>query len=474
MADRVISGRHLARLLGSWRTGAPAYIALADAIRLLVLDGRLPLRTRLPGERELAEALGLSRTTVTAAYARLRDEGYVRSRRASGSWTSLPAGAAPPATVPLTPGGDVLDLAAAAPLAPLGGFGAAVTAAVAELPRYQCHHGHELLGLPPLREALAARYTARGLPTEPEQIMVTNGGMSALALLFRLLLGPGDRVLVEHPTYANALVAITRASGRPVPVGLTEDGWDLDMFEATLRQAAPRLAYLIADFQNPTGHLMPEATRAAIAELAARTRTPLVVDETLAELLLDPGPMPPPVAAYHPSVITIGSASKSYWGGLRLGWIRAPRDLIDRLAGVRPSLDLGSPILEQLICTELTRHGDAALRDRRAQLAAQRDTLVAAVRDLLPEWRFTVPRGGLSLWIDLGAPVSTALAVAAERYGLRLAAGPLFSMDGAFARYLRLPYTLPEETLAEATERLATAYRSVAACHVPSAPVALA
>ncbi|KWX09830.1 hypothetical protein TR74_07235, partial [Carbonactinospora thermoautotrophica] len=82
MADRVISGRHLARLLGSWRTGAPAYIALADAIRLLVLDGRLPLRTRLPGERELAEALDLSRTTVTAAYARLRDEGYVRSRRA--------------------------------------------------------------------------------------------------------------------------------------------------------------------------------------------------------------------------------------------------------------------------------------------------------------------------------------------------------------------------------------------------------
>src|ERR687897_3419975 len=98
--DRGLSGPHLARLLGEWRSSGPAYASLARAVRLLVLDGRLPLRTRLPGERELAEALGVSRTTATAAYSALRDEGFLASRRGAGSWTRLPADhatAAPPA-----------------------------------------------------------------------------------------------------------------------------------------------------------------------------------------------------------------------------------------------------------------------------------------------------------------------------------------------------------------------------------------
>src|SRR3954454_4299062 len=99
--DRGVSGPHLARLLGEWRASGPAYASLARAVRLLVLDGRLPLRTRLPGERELAEALGVRRTTATAAYAALRDEGFLASRRASASWPRLPADpliAATPAT----------------------------------------------------------------------------------------------------------------------------------------------------------------------------------------------------------------------------------------------------------------------------------------------------------------------------------------------------------------------------------------
>src|SRR3954453_706970 len=109
--DRSLSGPHVARLLGEWRSSGPAYGALARAVRLLILDGRLPLQTRVPGERELAEALGVSRTTATAAYAALRDEGYLASKRGAGSWTRLPAdrGAAP------LPGGgggddDVIDL----------------------------------------------------------------------------------------------------------------------------------------------------------------------------------------------------------------------------------------------------------------------------------------------------------------------------------------------------------------------------
>src|SRR3954468_4518046 len=130
-----ISGPYLARALGGWRAAGPAYLALARALRLLVLDGRLPLRTRLPGERELAEAVGVSRTTATAAYAELREEGFLASRRGSGSWTRLPADR-PAAPAPAPPGPELIDLSTAAGAAPEGALHAALTAATAELPRH--------------------------------------------------------------------------------------------------------------------------------------------------------------------------------------------------------------------------------------------------------------------------------------------------------------------------------------------------
>src|SRR4051812_37643588 len=259
-ADRGLSGPHLARLLGEWRSSGSAYAALARALRLLVLDGRLPLRTRLPGERELAEALGVSRTTATAAYAALRDEGFLASRRGAGSWTRLPADPRT-AVVPGTPGEDVIDLSCAATAAPEGALHAALAVATAELPRHLPRPGYDAAGLPVLRAAIARHLSERGAPTTPDQVLVTAGALHALTLLLRVLSGPGDRVLVEHPTYAAALDAVRAAGARPVPVPMLEDGWDLEMLAATLRQAAPGLAYLILDHQNPTGLTLPPAGR---------------------------------------------------------------------------------------------------------------------------------------------------------------------------------------------------------------------
>ena len=216
--DRGLSGPHLARLLGEWRSGGPAYAALARAVRLLVLDGRLPLRTRLPGERELAEALGVSRTTATAAYAALREEGYLASRRGAGSWTRLPAdpGVAP-APSPGGTGGGVIDLSCAASAAPDGDLHAALAKATAELPRHLPGPGYDAAGLPVLREAIAAYLSRLGAPTTADQIFVSAGALHGLTLLLRVLSGPGDRVVVEHPTYAAALDAVRACGARPVP-----------------------------------------------------------------------------------------------------------------------------------------------------------------------------------------------------------------------------------------------------------------
>jgi DNA-binding transcriptional MocR family regulator len=460
--DRNINGPHVARLLGDWRSARPDYVSLAAAIRLLVLDGRLPLRTRLPGERELAVALGTSRTTTAAAYAALRDEGFLASRRGSGSWTRLPAdrtGTLPEAVT----GGAEIDLGFAATAAPERALHRALAAATAELPRHLPGPGYDALGLPVLRSAIAAHLTRRGAPTAPEQVLVTAGAQHALALVLRVLAGPGDRVLVDHPTYPNALDAIRAAGARPVPVALTPDGWDLEMLAATLRQAAPRLAYVIADHHNPTGLTLPDAERDRLVALARATRTPLVVDETLAELVLDEdAPAPTPLAA-HDDVIAIGSMSKAYWAGLRIGWIRAAAPLVQRLAQARATIDLSSPVVEQLIATELLADPDAVLLPHRAALRARRDALAAALRTTLPGWSFELPRGGLSLWVELDAPRSSALAAVAIQHGVRLAAGPRFGVDGAFERFLRLPYTLPEPRLAEAVERIALAWHAVAA-----------
>ena len=465
---RTISGRQLAMLLGDWRHRGQerfAHRALAESLRLLILDGRLPLHMWLPGERELAAALGVSRTTTSAAYGSLRDGGFLAGRSRSAPWTRLPAdrGAAAHAGGYSAPAGDMIDAVHASLPAPAI-LHHAVAAAMEELPRHLPGTGYELVGLAELREAVAESYTKRGLATTPDQIMVTGGAQHGLSLFLRMLTGPGDRVLVEHPTYPNVLNLVAQTGCRPVPVPLTDDGWDVDMVAAATRQSAPRVAYLMPDFHNPTGLLMDVAARQAIAAAAAATKTILVVDESLVELSLGATTVPEPIAVYDQQgqIVCLGSTSKSYWGGLRIGWVRAHRELVDRLASFRPAIDLGSPILEQLVAARLVRDGVPALRERRAELTRRRDALRSALHGALPTWGFGNPPGGLSLWCELDEPVSSGLAISAERHGVRISSGARFGVGGAFERFVRIPYTLPEATLEEVAGRLAAAYAAVA------------
>src|SRR5262249_19013846 len=159
---------------------------------------------------------------------------------------------------------------------------------------------------------VAERYTARGVTTHPDQIMITNGVQHALDLLLRLLVGPGQPVLVESPTYPNVLVALAARRARVVTHNLAETGWDEAPPLAGLRAARPRLAYLIPEYQNPTGHLMPGSLRERLAAMAHSTGTDLVVDESFVDLPLDGQPVPPPVAAFdrHVRVLSIGGMSK--------------------------------------------------------------------------------------------------------------------------------------------------------------------
>lgn len=459
-----ISASRLARVLGDWRRGGSRQGAadLLAAIELQILDGQLPLGTMLPAERQLADALGVSRTLVGAALDQLRARELVASRRGAGSWITAPGPGTPAAARARDP--DLIDFARASPPA-IPGMLPAVDAARCRLVGELSGHGYSDRGLPELRERIAERYTVRGLPTTPEQIMVTNGAHHAFVLALRTFIGPGDRILVEQPTYPNALEAVraAHAIGVPVPVD-AEHGWDIAGLEAALRQAAPRLAYLIVDFHNPTGLRMDAEDRQRLGSVLARSRTPAVVDETIAELDLDGDPVagPPPLAAFAEDwVITVGSAAKTFWGGLRLGWLRAPEELIGRMLGARCAVDLGSPVFEQYVLTELLTEPDERLRQRRADTLARRDELVAAVRSYCPDWTFRVPGGGLSLWCRFPEPMSTRLAVAAGNRGLQVAPGPRFGVHGGLERWMKLPFTLPSQRLTEAVHRLSLAAAAV-------------
>lgn len=496
MEDRHLTAAALAPMLAGLADAIPRYRALADRLRLLAIDGRLAPGVRLPAERDLATRMGLSRTTVTRAYATLRDDGFLVSRRGSGSVITIPgprpgpaswqvaAGAAPGPTTaaahaavhegePVGPDDtaraphDVgrIDLAKAA-MPAASQLAAAAAAAAQDLPRYLTGHDYDPVGLPALRAALANRYTDLGLPTSPDEILVTLGAQHAIGLVARTHLRRGDRAVVEMPTYPHALDAIIDVGARPVPVPVTAgDGWDhAELLRAVA--SGPRLAHLMPDLHNPTGASMHDDLREAVCRAAARSGTTLVVDETTAQLDIDrPDPWRPFArhAAPGTQVVTIGSVGKTVWGGLRLGWVRADPGTLARLVAARHVHDLGTPILEQLVLLHVLPHLDEIVTMRREQLRATRDHLEALLARRLPGWRVPHVHGGLAVWVELDEPRSSQLAVVAGERGLQISAGPRFGTDGEFERHLRIPITNAVGITTRAVDILADAWATITA-----------
>lgn len=455
--DSRVTARTLAHALGGWRTREPAYEALADGIRLLCLDNRLAPRTALPAERELASALGLSRTTVAAAYRSLRDSAHIESLRGSGSVT-LPLGRRDAGRSPVAV--DDIDLVQASPAAWPGLAGVIVDAAQ-DAAALVARSGYDVLGATSLREAIAARYCERGLPTTAGEVMVTTGAQSAIHLLASTLLRRGERAVIETPTYPHAAEALRRAGARLVSVPVTvDDGWDLDRAVQSFERTRPALAYLMPDFQNPTGRSMSEEEQDVIWRAADRAGTIVIVDETTGELAID-GTVASPVAFREAPVVRVGSLGKTVWGGLRIGWIRADRETVARVVAARSSHELGTPDFEQAVATRLLAAMPQILMQRAQLLREGRDALEEELRSRMPGWRVPKVAGGVCLWVELDAPLSTGLVLAARQRGLHLSAGPRFSPDGGHERHLRVPFTAPAEELRRAVRILAEVWPEV-------------
>ncbi|MCS7481160.1 PLP-dependent aminotransferase family protein [Umezawaea endophytica] len=451
--------------LGRWSVSrGPLYLLLAERLRQLIDSGQLPPRAALPPDRVLAGRLAVGRTTVVAAYDRLRQERKLERHQGRGTWVAPAVLAGPwPGALPLAnplfvnylePVAGVIPLACTAPHGPPPELTEAFGRAVARLPGQDGGDiGYHPTGHPELRSALAERYTSRGIPTAPEQILVTTGGQQALALLTRLFVAPGDTVLVQGPTYPGALELFRDAAA--VLTALPGD--DVAAWTTALADR-PRLAYLNPTNHNPTGATTSALVRRRLVEVAVAHGVPLVDDEVLAGLSFD-GSLPPGLAAFGPA-LTVGSFSKSVWGGLRTGWIRASEGEIAQLARIKAIQDLGSPVLEQLAAVELLPVLDDVTRRRGAELARRHEVLCAALAESLPSWDFRRADGGQCLWVRLPSGDASAFAQVALRHGVAVLPGAALDAAGGGTDRLRIPFTSPQEEVTDAVERLALAWNA--------------
>lgn len=451
----------LRRLFEGWREhgAGPAYSRLAQRIRYAILDGRVPLGVKLPGERRLADQLGVARITVSHAYDLLREEGYVSSQSGSGSITALPCGSTP------APLGSVYDpslLDMAASTVPAHPYLApAYRQAMESLPALLPTTGYETRGLDRLCVSVSETYRQAGVAIDVEDLLITQGAQHALALVLRAFLKPGDRVAIEQPSYPNAIEAFVRAGAQLKAYPVETDGWAIDELVRDLGKGMYKIAYLIPDHQNPTGAVMSARDRERVIDAARKGGALVIFDECIREIWFE---RPPPIAdppSGRGHVLRLGSVSKLFWGGLRIGWIAGPRALIDQVHAVRASIDLGAPPLEQLTTQVLLSEFEDAADLRRAELRDQHDYLNRAVLSRFPDWQSAPIKGGLALWLRLPGASSTALAGQARDLGLKLEPGHRFTVHGGGEQTLRLPYAREPEVIDTALDLLSEAWSKV-------------
>jgi DNA-binding transcriptional MocR family regulator len=484
----MVSAAGLVDLIGPWADGAdPLNEQLADALARAIEVGLLPPGIRLPAERELARELALSRTTIVAAYDRLRLAGLARSRQGSGTRVvARRPGLFPPAPTPAeetdterpvrigralpdlasigsvgaTDPADAIQLTIGAlPAGPVVGECVA-TALREDVPALLGELGYDPFGMPGLRASIAAHLARLGVPTDPEQVLITNGAQQAVHLVASQLGGPGSAVLLENPTYIGAIDAFRTTGNRLLPMPVDPDGPRVEVAGLLASGAPVRLAYVVPTFHNPTGATMPEERRRDLARAAAEYGFQVVEDLT-PDASLGVG-TPPPIAAFDPGdrVITIGSLSKIAWGGLRIGWIRAPRADIDRLVAGRIVADHASSLITQAIAVRVMERIDEVASWTVATAAERRAVVTEALAARLPEWSWELPQGGLALWVALPDADAVQFSRLAARHGVIVRPGPLASPDGSFRDHIRIACGADADRLVEGVDRLAAAWHA--------------
>jgi len=472
----------------------PIYRQIIRQITELIERGALPAGKRLPSTRRLAEQLGIHRSTVATAYQELWSLGYLdmrpgsfprvrkpRKTAASGAtsqpgkidWQRLAAPAAEqlretfrtfhPESSRKTDTAvvNLSRLEVDPRLVPFDRFRTCLNRAMHADPKTLCGYGGRR-GFPPLREAIARRMQAHGISVGQEEIIVTNGSMHGIDLVLRMLAGPKRRIAVESPTYAQIIPLIRFQGLETTAIPMKSDGLDLDCLRQTIRTAPPVLLYTMPNFQNPTGITSTPSHRENLLALCEESGLPILEDGFEEEMKYF-GKVALPIKSLDRSGIVIycGSFSKILFPGLRIGWIAADRQCIERITAIRRFTDLSSGMILQAGLHEFIEQGFFDLHVQRMHRTFRKrmETALTALRKTVSrewaEWR--EPAGGYLIWLQLKrtgrSPIDWPGFCA--RHRVYVSPGDYFFPDPRGRPCIRLSIaTLNEEEITEGIRRL--------------------
>ena len=450
-------------MLSGWADSGHGALAqrLAHALRRAITAGVIADGVRLPAERALAQALAVSRSTITAALDELRADDVVESRQGSGTLVRGVQRSIGSTRIAEHFGeGPGIDLAVGNPPDP--SHWPALSIDVADLIADGGGPGVQPLGLGVLRSALAARHTSAGHRTEAEQIHVTAGAHQAIALVVGACAVPGGRVAVEDTSYPGIFDILDARGGQAVPLPTDSAGLLPGPLKRALVEDRPRIVYIQSGPHNPTGRIPCVGRLRALAAILDDHDAIVVEDCALADLSFG-GRVRPELAdlCRRAVVVSVGSFSKVAWGGLRIGWFRAPAPLVDATLHLRLANDLGASVPAQLLALRLLPHLDEMAERRRATLAATVERAVERIRSDFPAWRVEPPRGGSVLWVETSLANSGPLVHLAARHGVHVAPGSVARASRAPDAHLRICVDRPWEYVEIGLQRLGLASREL-------------
>lgn len=488
-------------------SGISLYRQICHSLREAILSGQLGEGTRLPTERALAQELGVNRTTVMNAYNELASEGLIEGHVGRGTlvkrsyydqeeepfdreFPSWLIGLAADEEMALGPDARVLgELASMGEREEVISFAAGSPAEnllPAEMLRTIVSEGlipgqqgtHALgycpvEGLQSLRREIAARMRKRGIPVDFQHILILSGSTQGIGLISRLLLNPGDEVVVEVPTYLGAIQTFRALGARVIGVPSDSDGIRVDLLESILARRSPRFIYTLPTFQNPTGAVMSLERRRRLLLLARRYSIPILEDDPYGEMYFE-GDAPLPLKALdtREHVLYLSTFSKILAPGVRVAWLAAPEPIISRLSLHKQVFDLNTNALGQWIVSEVLRRNllDDHLATLRQQYRHKRDLMLRAINDYWPsDARVHTPHGGFHLWCRLpGDMHARTLLREAAQERVAFVIGEPFHTDGGGQHYIRLSFASPEEAyIEEGIRRIGIAMERILARRAP-------
>jgi len=457
----------------------PIYMQIRNALREMIMTGSLAPGYRLPPERKLATALDVNRSTVVKAYEELAADGLIQSYVGRGTVVASAGGAgesglmgAPPlrwthlfnrqsarTNDPLISNllnqlvqSNTINLAAGAPapeLYPVEDIAGIAAEILAESPHQMLEYSSPQ-GLLSLRTYLSVHMRERGFMVSPDDILVTSGSQQGLDLLARVMLEPGDCVLVEEPSYPGALQVFRAAGARLVGVPRDENGIPIDVLEQAMIRYRPKFFYTTPTFQNPSGLSLNESERRALLNVAYRCHVPVIEDDTYSEIYYEHPPVQSLAALDSCGmVLYLSTFSKMLFPGMRVAWAAGPGEVIRQMIMARQLDDIHTATLAQQIIAEYCRRGllREHLENTRQYYKVRRDAVLKALQDFsLPGMHWTEPEGGLYIWCQLPPGISgERLLAICQAARVVFVPGAAFYADANGSDHIRIGFTRHDE-----------------------------